>query len=126
MMPAMNDGPTAPDAMLLRLRALALATLLALIALGLAWELWLAPTGARTWAVKVLPLALAIAGLAKFRMITHRWLSLLVWLYVAEGLVRGSTERGLSMSLAWMQVALGLLLFAICVVHIRWRLRRAS
>jgi uncharacterized membrane protein len=126
MMPAMNDGPTAPDAMLLRLRVLALATLLALIALGLAWELWLAPTGARTWAVKVLPLALAIAGLAKFRMITHRWLSLLVWLYVAEGLVRGSTERGLSMSLAWMQVALGLLLFVICVVHIRWRLRRAS
>jgi uncharacterized membrane protein len=59
-------------------------------------------------------------------MITHRWLSLLVWLYVAEGLVRGSTERGLSMSLAWMQVALGLLLFAVCVVHIRWRLRRAS
>ena len=33
-----------------------LGSVYALIALGLAWELWLAPTGNRTWAIKVLPL----------------------------------------------------------------------
>ena len=88
----------APDALLLRVRALAAACLLGLIVNGLAWELWLAPTGGRTWALKVLPLAVAIFGVLKFRMTTHRWLSLLVWLYVAEALVRATTERGLQVS----------------------------
>ncbi len=115
---------TAPDAVLLRTRAVALASLMALIVLGLAWELWLAPTGGRTWALKVLPLAFAVMGILQFRMHTHRWLSLAVWLYVAEGLVRGVTERGLSMTLAWLQVALCLVLFAACAAHVRWRLRK--
>lgn len=115
---------TAPDAVLLRTRAVALASLMALILLGLAWELWLAPTGGRTWALKVLPLAFAVMGILQFRMHTHRWLSLAVWLYVAEGLVRGVTERGLSMTLAWLQVALCLVLFAACAAHVRWRLRK--
>jgi len=58
------------------------ALLLALIALGLAWELWLAPLrpGGSWWVVKVLPLCLPLAGLLKRRMYTFRWLSLLVWL----------------------------------------------
>lgn len=120
----MPEAPSnAPDAMLLRLRALAFGGLLALIALGLAWELWLAPTGARTWAIKVLPLVLALPGVLRFRMLTHRWLSLLLWLYVAEGLVRGSTERGAALPLAWAQVGLALLVFAACAAHVRWRLR---
>jgi uncharacterized membrane protein len=80
MMPNMTAAAVA-DPMLERIRALAVACLLALIALGLAWELWLAPTGNRTLALKVLPLAFALAGLLKHRMYTYRWLSLLVWLY---------------------------------------------
>jgi uncharacterized membrane protein len=122
MMPAMSSTP---DAMLLRLRAIALASLLALIALGLAWELWLAPTGARTWALKVLPLAFGVPGLLGFRMVTHRWLALLVWLYIAEGLVRAVSERGLVVPLATAQVLLGVSLFAACAAHVRWRLRKA-
>jgi uncharacterized membrane protein len=121
----MTDSPSAaPDAMLLRLRALAAGSLLALIALGLAWELWLAPTGARSWSLKVLPLALGLVGVLKFRMFTYRWLALLVWLYVAEGAVRAFSERGPAVPLALMQAALGLLLFAACAVHVRWRLRK--
>ena len=116
----------APDATLLRLRALTLACLLALVALGLAWELWLAPTGARTWALKVLPLPFAIAGVLRFRMFTHRWLSLLVWLYVAEGCVRAATEHGVSATLAAFQVLLGLLLFGLCVAHVRWRQKKRA
>jgi uncharacterized membrane protein len=127
MMPAMTlaAASTAPDAMLLRVRAGALGSLLALIVLGLAWELWLAPTGGRTWAVKVLPLALAVPGVMRFRMFTHRWLALALWLYVAEGLVRGVTGSGIALALSWLQVLLALLLFAACATHVRWRLKKA-
>ena len=125
MMPNMPASP-APDALLLRVRALAAACLLGLIVNGLAWELWLAPTGGRTWALKVLPLAVAIFGVLKFRMTTHRWLSLLVWLYVAEALVRATTERGFVVPLALLQLGLSLLLFAACVAHVRRRLRKVA
>jgi uncharacterized membrane protein len=127
MMPQMDSAlaSKAPDSVLLRTRSAALACLVALVVLGLAWELWLAPTGGRTWAIKVLPLALALPGVMRFRMFTHRWLALVVWLYVAEGLVRGVTERGLVIPLAWLQVLLAVLLFAACATHVRWRLRKA-
>ena len=107
-------------------RAIALASTLGLIALGLLWELWLAPTGRGTLAIKVLPLAFAVAGLLKCRMNTYRWLSLLVWIYFAEGAVRAPTERGVPSVLAWLEIGLSLALFAACVGHIRTRLRSAK
>ncbi len=106
-------------------RALTLAALLGLIGLGLAWELRLAPTGSGTLAIKVLPLVLCLPGVWRFRMSTYRVLSLLVWLYVTEGLVRATSETGLSVSLAVAELALSAALFAACAVHIRWRLRAA-
>ncbi len=110
-----------------RTRALAVSCLLALIVLGLAWELWLAPLrpGGSWWALKVLPLTLPLPGLLRHRMYTYRWLSLLVWLYFTEGIVRATTESGLSALLAWTQVLLCLGLFAACALHVRWRLRAA-
>ncbi len=105
-----------------RSRALAVVALLALVGLGLAWELWLDPTGRGTLAVKVLPLAVALPGLLAYRLYTSRWLSLLVWLYVAEGLVRATSSRGLAVPLAWCQVALALALFAACAWQVRARL----
>jgi uncharacterized membrane protein len=107
-------------------RAFAVSSIVGLIALGLAWELWLAPTGRGTLALKVLPLAFAVTGLLKYRMQTYRWTSLLVWPYVAEGIVRASTEPGRSALLAALEVALCLLLFVACVAHVRWRLRAAK
>jgi len=101
------------------------ACLLALIVLGLAWELSLAPTGNRTLALKVLPLAAALAGLLKQRMYTYRWLSLLVWVYFTEGVVRAASERGIVVVLAVAEIALCLLLFSTSTVYIRWRLRNA-
>ena len=108
-----------------RVRALAVACLLGLIALGLAWELWLAPTGNRTLALKVLPLALGVVGLLKHRMFTYRWLSLALWVYFTEGVVRALSERGIVVALALAEIGLCLLLFAACVMHVRWRLQRA-
>ena len=47
----MPDVSARPDRTTTLTRNLAVASLLALIVLGLAWELWLAPTGQRTWAL---------------------------------------------------------------------------
>ena len=107
-------------------RAIAVASTLALIGLGLAWELWLAPTGSGTLALKVLPLTLPLAGLLKNRMYTYRWVSLLVWLYFFEGVVRATSDRGPGRLLALLEVLLCLLLFAACSAHVRWRLRDAK
>ena len=119
------EPPPALPAPIAWTRAVALASLLALIALGLAWELWLAPTGKGTLALKVLPLLPALAGVVRRRLYTYRWLSLLVWLYFTEGVVRATSDRGASVPLAWLEVLLCLLLFAACAAHVRWRLRAA-
>ena len=107
-------------------RALALASLIGLIVLGLAWELWLAPTGRGTLALKVLPLLPCVLGTLRHRMYTFRWMSLLVWLYFIEGVVRATGDQGLSRVLAGVEVALTLLLFGACAVYVRQRLRNAS
>jgi uncharacterized membrane protein len=108
-------------------RWLAVGSTLGLIVLGLAWELWLAPLrpGGSWLVVKVLPLCFPLAGLLRNRMYTYRWVSLMVWIYFAEGAVRAYSDRGLSARLALLEAALCLLLFAACVLHVRMRLGRA-
>lgn len=122
----MNLSPAHAPSSVLWTRGVAVACVVALIALGLAWELWLAPTGRGTLALKVLPLLLPLPGLLKNRMYTYRWLSLLVWLYFAEGVVRATSERGTGALLATVEIVLCLLLFAACAAHVRWRLRNAK
>lgn len=119
--------PAIPSAAANWTRLLAVSSLLALIALGLAWELWLAPLreGGSWWALKVLPLTLPLSGLLKHRMYTYRWVSMLVWLYFTEGIVRATTESGLSAGLAWGQVVLCLLLFTACALHVKLRFKAA-
>lgn len=118
--------PAAADTTVRTTRAVAVACVLALVALALAWELWLAPTGRRTLVLKALPLLLALPGLLRYRLYTCRWLSLLVWLYVAEGLVRAVTEQGPAARLAALEVLLALLLFGACAWQVRWRLRKPA
>lgn len=106
-------------------RAVTMAALMGLVLLGLAWELWLAPFGRGTLALKVVPLLFALAGLARHRLYTYRWLSLLVWLYFLEGVLRVTVDSGLSRVLAGAEIALSLALFSACALYIRWRLRNA-
>jgi uncharacterized membrane protein len=117
---------SAPPAAIAWTRIVALASVLSLIALGLAWELWLAPTGQGTLAVKVLPLFVPLVGLWRHRMYTYRWVSLLVWLYFAEGVVRATSDRGPGVPLAIVEILLCLVLFGACAAHVRWRLRAAK
>ena len=105
-------------------RGVAVGSLLGLIVLGLAWELWLAPLrpGGSWLVLKVLPLCIPLAGLLKHRMYTYRWLSLLVWLYFTEGVVRAWGDAPPGNWLAGVQIALCLALFAACAAHVRLRL----
>ena len=120
--------PALPPATTDRSARVALVACLALIALGLGWELWWAPTGRGTLALKVLPLLAALPGLWQRRLYTYRWLSLALWLYVAEGCVRGFSDRGPGAGLGIAEALLGLLLFAGCAWQVRARLaaRRAA
>ena len=109
-------------------RNVAAASMLGLIVLGVAWEMWLAPVrpGGSLLALKVLPLCLPLAGVLKNRMYTYRWISLLVWLYFTEGAVRAWSDRAPGNYLALAEVFLCLLLFAACALHVRLRLRRGA
>ena len=108
-------------------RTLAVGSLLGLIALSLAWELWLAPLrpGGSWLVLKALPLCIPLAGLLKNRMYTYRWVSLMVWLYFTEGVVRAWAAAPPGNWLALLQVLLCLLLFTACALHVRLRLRHA-
>ena len=108
-------------------RWVATGSLLALIVLCLAWELVLAPVRpGGTWlAIKALPLCIPLAGILKNRMYTYRWVSLVIWLYFTEGVVRAWSDRAPSNWLALLEVVLCLVLFTACTMHIRLRLRSA-
>lgn len=126
-LPHAAGAPAAPDAAVAATRWLAVGSLLALIVLCLAWELVLAPLrpGGSWLALKALPLCIPLAGLLKHRMYTYRWLSLGLWLYFIEGVVRAWSDRAPGNWLALGEVALCLLLFAACALHVRLRLRKA-
>ncbi len=109
-------------------RWLAVVSLSGLIVLGLLWEMVIAPIrpGGSLLALKVLPLCIPLAGLLKRNLYTYRWVSLLVWLYFMEGVVRAWSDKPPSNYLALMEVALCLSLFTACAMHVRLRLRRAK
>ena len=117
--------PPARRALIERMRLLNIALLISLTGLSVAWELWLAPLpgGTGSLAFKALPLTLAIAGFLKHKLYTYRWVSLLVWLYFTEGVVRATSDTGLSQVLAGIEVTLSVALFTACAVYIRLRLR---
>ena len=108
------------------IRWVALGSMIGLIALGLAWEMVLAPIrpGGSLLALKVLPLCLPLAGILKNRMYTYRWISLLVWLYFTEGAVRAWSDKPPGNVLAMIEVGLCLVLFVACSLHVRIRLKK--
>ena len=109
-------------------RGLAVLTTIGLILLGLGWELIWAPVrpGGSTLVLKVVPLCIPLAGLLRNRMYTYRWLSLLVWIYFSEGVVRAYSDTAPGNYLALAEVALSSVLFVACVLHVRLRQRYAK
>jgi uncharacterized membrane protein len=115
--------PTPPPAVNTT-RWLAVGSVLGLILLALAWELFLAPLRpGGTWlALKAAPLCIPLAGLLKNRLYTYRWVSLVVWLYFIEGVVRAWSDKAPGNVLAMLEIVLCLLLFVACAMHVRLRL----
>ena len=97
------------------------ASLIALIFLGLAWELWLAPLrpGGSALALKVLPLLAPLFGVLRGRLYTLQWSSMLILAYFTEGVVRAWSDRGLSAQLALAETALSVVFFAAAIASIR-------
>ncbi|WP_244813720.1 DUF2069 domain-containing protein [Caballeronia sp. Lep1P3] len=98
----------------------AFACLCALVVLTLLWELWLAPLRPGAWvlALKALPLACAMPGVARRNVYTLQWASMLALVYFAEGIVRGMTDAGLSARLAWMEALLALGFFLCALAYV--------
>jgi uncharacterized membrane protein len=99
------------------LRLTASGSLIGLLALCLAWELWLAPLrpGGSLLALKAAPLALPLPGILNGRRYSFQWASMLILAYLAEGVVRAWSEHGASRVLALAEIALSLAFFASAV-----------
>jgi uncharacterized membrane protein len=99
----------------------ACTSLLALIFLCLAWELWLAPLrpGGSWMVLKSLPLLLPLAGILNGRRYTYQWASMLILAYLAEGIARAFSDNGLSAALALAEAVLALAFFASAVFYAR-------
>lgn len=99
----------------------ALAALLALVFLGLAWELWLAPLrpGGSWLVLKVVPLLAPLPGLLRGRRYTFQWSALAIWFWFAEGATRAVSDRGVSAALALAEALLALGFFAAAVAYLR-------
>ena len=97
----------------------AVAALIALIGLCAAWELWLAPLrpGGSWLVLKVLPLMLVLPGVLRAGNYAMQCSILLIWIYVTEGLVRATSDAGLSATLGIIETALAALFF-ICTAAI--------
>ena len=108
------------------LRVAATGSLIGLLVLCLAWELWLAPLrpGGSLLALKAAPLALPLGGILAGRRTTYQWSSMLILAWFAEGVMRAWSERGLAQALAGAEIALSLAFFASAVAVAR--LTRAS
>ena len=85
------------------------------------WETILAPVrpGGSWLALKALPLALLLPGLAAGRLRARQWSSLLLPLYGAEAIVRALTEPGRHGLVAACAFALALAAFAVVLRSFR-------
>jgi uncharacterized membrane protein len=104
------------------LQAVATVSLIALIFLCLAWELWLAPIrpGGSLLVLKTLPLLLPLMGILKGRRYTYQWAPMLVLAYFTEGVVRAWSDTGLSAWLAGGEVALSVTFFFAAIYYARF------
>ncbi len=100
----------------------AVASLVGLIALGILWELWLAPLrpGGSWMVLKVIPLLLPLRGVLKRDVYTLQWSSMLILIYLTEGLVRAASDSvPLSATLGWVEVALVCIYFFSVIYYLK-------
>jgi uncharacterized membrane protein len=99
----------------------AVISLLLLIALCVAWELVLAPLrpGGSWMVLKVVPLLVPLRGILKRDVYTLQWSSMLILLYLAEGIVHATTDKAMPAILGWIEVGLVSVFFFCTLFYLR-------
>jgi len=111
------------------LQRLALISLVILFLWCLAWEIFLAPLkpGGTLLFLKALPLVFAFRGVAKGNLYTMQWASMLVLLYLMEGVVRVMSDPpGPSFWMAWVEILLSSTFFMAAILYVRPAKRAAK
>ena len=100
---------------------IASVSLISLIFLCLAWELWLAPLrpGGSWLVLKAVFLLVPLFGILRGRRYTYKWVSLFVLFYLGEGLVRATSDTGAAQNLAVIETILATLLFGAAIGYVR-------
>ena len=103
------------------LHVLSVCSLIALIVLCAAWELSPAPVrpGGSWLALKALLLAWPLPGVLRKNRYTMQWASMFILLLFTEGIVRATSDAGLSRSLAWVEVVLSVTFFFATIFYLR-------
>lgn len=104
-----------------RLRWGAFISLVALIVLCVAWESVLSPLrpGGSWLVLKAVPLLLPLRGVWRGNLYTMQWASMLILLYVMEGIVRATSDTYGWLALAWAEFALAAVFFCCAVLYVR-------
>ena len=107
-------------------RLTASASLIVLLFLCVAWELWMAPMrpGGSALVLKALPLLLPLFGVLRGKRYTYQWSSMLILAYFTEGVVRAWSEHGSSQVMAVAAIAFSLVFFVAAVSYARISARR--
>jgi uncharacterized membrane protein len=99
---------------------IATAAFVDLFILCIAWEWFISPLrpGGSWLILKAIPLLFAIPGLWRGNVYTMQWASMLVLLYVTEGLVR-ILETGTNFWMAVLETAIGTVGFICLLVYLK-------
>ena len=111
-----------------RLHQLSVFSLVGLLLLCVLWELVLAPLrpGGSWMVIKALPLLAPMAGTIRRNIYTMQWASMMILIYLTEGVVRAWSERGLSQGLAAAEIALSTIYFFCAIFFLRPYKREAK
>jgi len=121
-MSEINPLPQPVPVLNVALQRTAAISLFGLFLLCMLWEIWLAPLkpGGTLLFLKALPLAFAMRGVLRGSLYTIQWASMLVLLYLMEGVVRVvSDPPGLSITLAWIEITLATAFFFSSIFYVR-------
>ncbi|MBT9540422.1 DUF2069 domain-containing protein [Thiobacillus sp.] len=104
------------------LQMISSVSLIGLIFLCLAWELWLAPVrpGGSWLVLKTLPLLVPLMGILKGRRYTYQWAPMLLLFYFSEGVMRAWSDSGLSAQLGLAEVVLSVVFFFAAIYYAKF------
>jgi uncharacterized membrane protein len=99
---------------------IATAAFVDLFILCIAWEWFISPLrpGGSWLILKAIPLLFAIPGLWKGNVYTMQWASMLILLYITEGLVR-ILETGANFWMAVLETTLGTVAFLCLLIYLK-------